>query len=90
MLASDTAGRLLTGYLPDVPHAKPLPNGVVTRAEAAEILGVSTKRVTKLRSAGRLGPATPPNRRSGLYWREQVEALAASRAEREASRQRPK
>jgi hypothetical protein len=47
-----------SGYLLTVHYAKPPPNGVVTCAEAADILGVSPKRVTKMRSAGLLRPAT--------------------------------
>jgi hypothetical protein len=63
------------GTVPTVLYANPVAE-VITRADAAEILGVTTRRVTKMRGVGGLRPATTPHRRSGLYWREQVAALS--------------
>lgn len=55
---------------------------------AAAILGVKPKTVTNLLCVGRLAPATAPGRKIGVFWRDQVEALAAARAERAEQRRR--
>jgi predicted site-specific integrase-resolvase len=56
-----------------------MPADVLTRKQAAEILGVSAKRVTNMRWQGQLEPVTTPHRKIGLFDRAQVEALAAVR-----------
>jgi hypothetical protein len=60
----------------------------MTRAEAAEIRGVSRKRVTNMRSAGQLAPVTTPHRRIGVFDRRQVEALAGEREARQLEAER--
>jgi hypothetical protein len=57
-----------------MPKAPSVPSGVVTRAEAAKILGVSLKRVTNMRWQGQLEPVTTPHRKIGVFDRAQVES----------------
>jgi hypothetical protein len=71
-----------------MPKAAPLPSVVVTRTEAARILGVSPKRVTNMRWSGQLEPVTTPDRKIGLFDRAQVEALAAAREARQVEAER--
>ena len=63
----------------------PLPDGTVTRAEAARILGVTEARVSRFLNAGTLQRAT--GHLDGRSWRHEVEALAAARAARREARQ---
>jgi hypothetical protein len=60
----------------------------VTRRQAAQILGVSLKRVTNMRWQGQLKPVTTPHRKIGLLDRAQVEALAAVREARQLGAER--
>jgi hypothetical protein len=53
---------------------------MVSRAEAAEILSVLPRRITKLVKAGKL-QHPPTGKVDGLVWRHEVEALAAARLE---------
>jgi hypothetical protein len=55
--------------------------GTISRAQAAEILGVVPRRITRLVRAGKLHHP-PTGKVDGLVWRHEVEALAAARAER--------
>jgi hypothetical protein len=71
-----------------MPKAALLPSVVVTRTEAAQILGASPKRVTNMRWSGQLEPVTTPHRKIGLFDRAQVEALAAAREARRVEAQR--
>ena len=54
-----------------MPAQAPPPDGTVTRSEAAQILGVSSKRVTNMRWQGQLEPVTTPHRKIGLFDRAQ-------------------
>jgi hypothetical protein len=73
-----------------MPARPRLPDGTVTRAEAAAILGVSPKRITNMRWQGQFELVTTPHRMIGVLDRAQVEALAAARGARrlEAERRR--
>ena len=85
-LLSEGFKRCTAGYACPMPEVLPLPPEVVTRKQAAAILGVSRKRVTNMRSTGELTPADVPGHRGvGLFWRHEVEAEAARRAERRAA-----
>ena len=54
-----------------MPGSSSSPSEVITRAEAAAILGVSPKRVTNMRWQGQLEPVTTPHRKIGLFDRAQ-------------------
>jgi hypothetical protein len=59
---------------------RPLPEGTVSRAEAAEMLGVLPRRITKLVKAGKL-EHPPTGKVDGLVWHHEVKAFAAARLE---------
>jgi hypothetical protein len=65
--------------------ARTLPDGTLTRSEAAQILGVTETRVSRLLNDGQLQRAT--GRLDGRSWRHEVEALAAARTARRVARQ---
>jgi len=65
--------------------ARTLPDGTVTRSEAAQILGVTETRVSGFLNDGQLQRAT--GRLDGRSWRHEVEALAAARTARRVARQ---
>lgn len=65
---------------------RPVPDGTVTRAEAAKILGVREQQVTRLLAAGKL--RRPTGRLDGRCWHHEVEALAAGRARRRRETER--
>jgi hypothetical protein len=77
----------LLGYIRSVLD-RPLPEGAISRAEAAHILGVLPRRITKLVKAGKL-QHPPTGKVDGLVWRHEVEALATARAEARRRRAEP-
>jgi len=61
-----------------MPKRPPLPEGTITRVEAAAILGIGINKVSNLLTYGTL--QRPTGRLDGRCWRQEVEALAAARA----------
>jgi hypothetical protein len=57
--------------------ARPLPEGTISRVEAAEMLGVVPRRITRWVKAGKL-QHPPTGKVDGLVLRHEVEALAAA------------
>jgi len=73
------------GTFPVMPKRPPLPPGVITRVQAAAMLGIGVNKVSVLRSNGTLSRPTP--RLDGLCWLDEIEPLAAAKAKRRRARE---